>query len=83
MSYYDFQRSKEIAVEPFYGIIMAAMRNADDNNLEKLRRAFPNVFEELRKRYNAPGGCLSYEEFQRFHSDSSLTREIFEAWLKK
>jgi len=60
MSLYDYQVSKEIVCDdhPFYALIMAAMRKADDVNLEKLRKAFPFVYNELMSRYNAPGGRL-------------------------
>ena len=46
----------------FYTLIMAAMREADTDNLEKLRQAFPDVHAELVARYNAPGGKLEGEE---------------------
>ena len=78
MSQYDYERSKEISREPFYAIIMAAMRNADTDNLNMLKRSWPSVWDELQKRYNAPGGCLTYDEFQRAYNDSSITKEMFE-----
>jgi hypothetical protein len=43
---------------PFYALVMAAMRNADTANSAKLRRAFPEVYDELLARYDAPGGYL-------------------------
>ena len=78
MSHYDYERSREISREPFYAIIMAAMRNADTDNLEFLKNKWPAVWDELHARYNAPGGCLTYEEFQRVYHDNSITREMFE-----
>lgn len=45
----------------FYTLIMAAMRQADTDNLEALQSAFPRVWNELRRRYNAPGGKLPGE----------------------
>jgi hypothetical protein len=57
MTLYDYQKSKEIDA-PFYTIIMAAMRKADSNNIEKLKCAFPETFDEFHKRYNAPGGII-------------------------
>lgn len=64
MSLYDYERSKHISAgdEPFYAIIMAAMRQADTDNTEKLRRAWPDVHAELTARYHAPGGRLENEE---------------------
>lgn len=43
---------------PFYALIMAAMRKADNTNLGKLREVFPEVWEELDRRYHAGGGVL-------------------------
>ncbi len=61
MSLYDYQRSQHICDEPFYVLIMAAMRRADTNNAEKLREAFPGTWRELEARYHAPGGLLDGE----------------------
>jgi len=66
MSLYDYQLSLEIACrdEPFYALIMAAMRKADTHNLAKLQEAWPEVWDELKKRYNAPGGVLATDKSQ-------------------
>lgn len=40
---------------------MAAMRNADTINAEKLKALFPEEYAELNQRYNAPGGLLPNE----------------------
>jgi hypothetical protein len=60
MSYFDYRASIEIRRRdlPFYGLIMAAFRQADSDNLEKLQQAFPETWAEFRERYNAPGGLL-------------------------
>lgn len=60
MSRFDYEVSKKIAAEdyPFYSLIMAAMRQADTHNMRLLTAAFPAVAEELRERYNSPGGFL-------------------------
>jgi hypothetical protein len=34
---------------------MAAMMQADTDNLEKLKAAFPDVYAELSRLYNTPG----------------------------
>ncbi len=47
----------------FYALIMAAMRQADSDNIEKLKAAFPDTHEELKVRYNARGGYLPKEIF--------------------
>jgi hypothetical protein len=63
MSLHEYLASQEIAAEdyPFYALIMAAMRQADTDNTEKLRYIFPRVWEELESRYHAPGGRLEGE----------------------
>ncbi len=63
MSLYDYKESQEIDSKSyeFYSLIMSAMRKADDYNLNKLADAFPEVFRELKMRYNAPGGLLENE----------------------
>lgn len=60
MSRYDYEASKQAAMAdyPFYALIMTAMRQADTNNSEKLKAAWPEVWEELHARYHAPGGQL-------------------------
>lgn len=61
VSHYDYESSKVIAASafPFYALIMAAMRQADSNNVVKLREAFPDVWDEFYARYKAPGGLLA------------------------
>ena len=63
MSLYDYRVSQKISADdpPFYALIMAAMRKADTTNEYKLRAAWPDVWEELGKRYPAPGGFLEGE----------------------
>jgi len=61
VSLYDYKKSQEIAAKdyPFYALIMAAIRQADTDNLYKLREAFPHVCLEFSFRYNAPDGKLA------------------------
>ena len=60
MSLYDYMVSQEIAVrdEPFYALIMAAARKADNGNMMVLEACWPETIADLRARYNAPGGRL-------------------------
>ena len=60
MSLYDYRKSLELSAEdpPFYALIMAAMRQADSDNMDKLTIVFPHVRRELQARYDAPGGRL-------------------------
>ena len=63
MSIMDYKASLHIAMEdpPFYAIIMAAKSKADTTNVEKLKKAFPETWIELRNRYEALGGLLQGE----------------------
>jgi len=77
MSLYDYRVSIHLAADdpPFYALIMAAMRKADTDDLEELRAAWPDVWDELCRRYKAGGGRLpedgpmSREEFNRLYAD--------------
>jgi hypothetical protein len=64
LSYHDYLKGRELLLDdpPFYALIQAAMRRADDHNLEKLKVAFPEIWEELEARYHAPGGMLPEDE---------------------
>jgi hypothetical protein len=66
MSIHEYVISKEIATKdfPFYALIMAAMRQADDHNMFMLQTTFPHTGLELKERYNAPGGCLDEHDVQ-------------------
>ena len=63
MSYHEYLAAKELLRldPPFYALIMAAMHGADTENTEKLRAAWPDVWDETFARYHAPGGALEGE----------------------
>lgn len=63
MSYYEYDYGKNLEAKdpPFYGLIQAAMRRADTQNLEMLKGCWPEIWKELKERYNAPGGLLKGE----------------------
>jgi len=63
MTMFDYQESRSVEREgfPFYALIMAAMRQADTDNLTRLQVAFPDVWNELNARYHSPGGLLPEE----------------------
>lgn len=63
MSFYDYKASQRLSLNdpPFYALVMTAMRKADSQNLALLRGCWPDVYEELQMRYNAPGGVLAGE----------------------
>ncbi|MDD7812597.1 hypothetical protein PP713_08510 [Mycobacterium sp. CSUR Q5927] len=60
MSRYHYEMSREIVAAdwPFYALIMAAMHRADTSNAALLRTCWPEVWDEVQARYNAPGGVL-------------------------
>lgn len=60
MSLYDYKASAEPLRPdpPFYSLIMAAMHRADTVNAALLRTCWPDVWDEVQARYNAPGGIL-------------------------
>lgn len=64
MSMYDYKMSISISKEdyPFYSLIMAAMRQADDENLYWLQYCWPGVWNEFEARYNSPGGILQGDD---------------------
>lgn len=61
---YEYAVPRRIYAEnhPFYALIMAAMHGADEENLRRLRLGFEDVWQELRARYDAPGGVLAGED---------------------
>lgn len=64
MSLYDYRLSRHVTatMDPtFNALIMAAMRQADTTNAGILRLAWPDVWNELWDRYNAPDGVLPGE----------------------
>ena len=62
MSRYAYDRSARLAaVEPLDALLMACLRKSDTDNFNKLAEAFPVIAQELRARYDAPGGALPHE----------------------
>ena len=63
MSLFDYLSSRQLAAmdPPFYALIMVAMRKADTTNAILLRQCWPQVWDELQARYDAPGGLLEGE----------------------
>lgn len=72
MSLFDYRYSRQLVSDnpPFYALIMAAMRQADSANMVKLELAFPDVADELRQRYDAPGGALTDADLAELRADT-------------
>ena len=64
MSLHEYRESQRVAGEgyPFYALIMAAMRQADTDNVERLKQAFPETWRELKARYRASYGRLDSDD---------------------
>lgn len=60
MSLWDYTMSKQLMKDDpsFASLIMAALRKADSSNAAKLRQAFPEIADEMQRRYDAPGGVI-------------------------
>lgn len=63
MSLHSYMVSYELARQdpPFSALIMAAMRKADSQNSILLHHAFPEIWNELQARYEAPDGRIGTE----------------------
>lgn len=79
MSLFSYQNARNLAGTDFHALIMAAIMKADDINAAKLRRAWPDIYDELQKRYNAPQGLLPGE----FNPETGDTREDLDRIRKK
>ena len=66
MSLIEYLESRRIAAADyeFYALLFAMIRKADNENLEKIRMAWPEKYTEFVARYNAPGGALSEPELE-------------------
>lgn len=64
MSMFDYRLSRKLLNDdpPLSALIMAAMRKADPDNLSRLVLEWPEIYQELQERYEAPGGGLTKEE---------------------
>lgn len=63
MSLHEYEVSKVVSTcdYPFYSLLFALIRQADTNNLEKIKQAWPDKYKEFVDRYHAPGGKLGNE----------------------
>lgn len=63
MSLYEYETALQLNLRhidiPFYSLIMAAIIRADSNNIEVLKCAFPEIYDEVLLRYH--GGLLDGE----------------------
>jgi hypothetical protein len=65
MSQQDYQDSMSLASEPratFETLIMAALRKGHSGQMNTLKEAFPQIYEEFHYRYWSGGGKMPGEE---------------------
>jgi len=76
MSLFDYKQSLVLGVgDPSFGaLVMAAMRKADSRNSEALRKAFPELWDELAQRYDAPGGVLDEDEAYEAYCQAAIDK---------
>lgn len=77
MSLYDYHLALRLSTQdhPFYALIMAAMRDGDPENTERLKHAFPEVYFELVSRYIVPFGVLESDgQYELMEVASRLNR---------
>lgn len=66
MSYKDYVDGRDIAAKySFEALIMGFMRIADDDNRTYLMAKYPQIWAELKARYNSPGGLLPGEKIKK------------------
>jgi hypothetical protein len=59
---YEVAKTLRVADTPFGGLVMAAILKSDPHNRALLRAVFPDVWDELNARENAPGGHLDSDD---------------------
>jgi len=74
MSLFDFRKAVELKRKdvPFYALIMAAMMRADNINSQLLKAAWPELWAETERRYNAPGGVIEEDNIPEWHKQITL-----------
>lgn len=79
LSWHSYLASKEVERRdfPFYAIIVAAMKKADDDNLRALKHVFPGLFEQALERYNQPMG-MSIAELAKTDITPDRYKEVLE-----
>lgn len=66
MSLYDYRKARDLQGQdtPVAALLMAAMLRGDTDHVNRLRLAFPELYQELTDRYHAPAGLLPVERAQ-------------------
>ena len=79
----DYEISKRIsAIDlPFASLIAAAMRKADSDNFARLKQAFPELTNDFKLRFNAPGGVLLKDNIDDPHETLKRVKEVADSYM--
>jgi len=60
----DYLESKQLSANDpsFASLVFALIRKADPDNLVKILQTWPELYDEMIQRYNAPGGAITASE---------------------
>jgi hypothetical protein len=61
LSLFDFQQAQGLASRRFSALVMAAMMSGREDQVQRLRRSFPELAQELDTRRRSPSGETSAE----------------------
>lgn len=75
LSLHEYEQSKHIQAQnyPFYALMATLMRQADTRNTDLLRENWPDIWESLLRRYEAPLGVI--EEWDGFSAQEYYDRQ--------
>lgn len=79
----DYEVSKHISALdlPFAALIAAALRKADSDNFARLETAFPELTNDFRLRYHAPGGILLKDNIDDPNETLKRVKEIADSYM--
>jgi hypothetical protein len=77
LSLHEYQESRTISAQgySFYALVAALFRDADTDNLEKLKITFPGIWESFYRRYNSGFGIVP-------EWDNITAQEYFDRFVK-
>lgn len=79
----DYEISKRISALdlPFAALIAAALRKADSDNFARLKQAFPELTNDFKSRYNAPGGILLKDNIDDPNETIKRVKEVADSYM--
>jgi hypothetical protein len=75
LSLYEYEQSQQISAQgyQFYALLGALIRDADTDNTARLKAAWPDIYESMQRRYNAPMGVVP--EWDGFTAEEYYARK--------